>query len=565
MTLFTFNRISHKILGVVGLVMATGLVGLVAFYVHEEEENLLAQNQRVLINVTESVVQSLNAVMIAGYADIGAMLSERLKSVPDVIEFRILRTDGTEAFQDNRTVKAVNERLGDDRFPLHKTDALVRVMPGLHPRLVEVQKTGQPVTYIDTQFGGERIFTILAPILHQDTCRRCHADETKLRGVLKLTTSLKAVDTDIASTWQHSLLILGLTFLAVMAISGLLLRRAVIVPIQAMTQAMHRASGGDLSQTVPEVSRDELGQMAKSFNAMIGQILQMYDGLQQERNKLTTILLGAQEGMVATDRDGQVVLVNPAAVELLGKTHERIVADGFMALFDDPDWMLLQLGRPPEGDQAPIQTLAYKDRILSVHVGQIAGSEGQIIGSAALMRDVTQETRLREDLRRQSDTDALTGLFNRRYFDGKLATEHALALRYDHPLSVFLFDVDHFKKFNDTHGHDQGDRVLQHVATAFRQTVRPMDVACRYGGEEFIAILPNTGDEAAAAVAESVRRAVESMVVDGLSVTISIGVATFKKGSGEEPDALVKRADTALYAAKKAGRNCVRQAEPVAS
>ena len=90
-----------------------------------------------------------------------------------------------------------------------------------------------------------------------------------------------------------------------------------------------------------------------------------------------------------------------------------------------------------------------------------------------------------------------------------------------------------------------------------------MDVACRYGGEEFIAILPNTGEEAAMAVAESARKAVESMVVDGLSVTISIGVATFRKGSGEEPNPLVKRADTALYVAKQGGRNCVRMAEPV--
>jgi diguanylate cyclase (GGDEF)-like protein len=195
-------------------------------------------------------------------------------------------------------------------------------------------------------------------------------------------------------------------------------------------------------------------------------------------------------------------------------------------------------------------------------VSEIQDVKGVPIGSAALIRDVTEEKRLEEELRRLSTTDGLTALANRRHLDQVLSDEFARAGRTKAPLSVIMFDVDHFKKFNDTHGHDQGDRVLQAVARCFRECLRKYDTACRYGGEEFLAILPSTDLEGAVSVAERIRREVEEMVVDDLKVTISLGVASCPDRLITAPEMLVETADAALYRAKAAGRNRVVQAEP---
>ena len=133
-------------------------------------------------------------------------------------------------------------------------------------------------------------------------------------------------------------------------------------------------------------------------------------------------------------------------------------------------------------------------------------------------------------------------------------------MRTHEPLSVLMFDVDHFKKFNDTHGHDQGDRVLQTVARLFHDHLRRHDIACRYGGEEFLGILPATPSSGAMAVAERIRRAIESAEVDGLRVTVSIGVACVPEMAAGTPSEMVELADAALYEAKRSGRNQVRLA-----
>ncbi|MBF0585238.1 MAG: GGDEF domain-containing protein, partial [Magnetococcales bacterium] len=183
-------------------------------------------------------------------------------------------------------------------------------------------------------------------------------------------------------------------------------------------------------------------------------------------------------------------------------------------------------------------------------------SDGTRIGSAALVRDITQEKKLEEKLRKLSTTDGLTGLYNRRWFDTALSDEMQRAARYHQMVGLLLFDVDHFKRFNDTHGHDQGDRVLQALGRVMQGHFREVDHPCRYGGEEFCAILPNTGHPGAQLAAERLRQKVESMEVDGLKVTISIGVAIFPM-VGKNPDDFLKQADLALYKAKKGGRNQV--------
>ena len=172
-------------------------------------------------------------------------------------------------------------------------------------------------------------------------------------------------------------------------------------------------------------------------------------------------------------------------------------------------------------------------------------------------------------IERMSMTDPLTGIANRRSFDRKIAVEWRRAFREKHSLSLLMIDVDRFKVYNDSYGHQQGDVVLQSVAHILRTYLRrPADFTARWGGEEFAVLLPATEAQGAVTVAESIRASVEKTPIplpDGAatSVTVSIGVNTVQPAQSDVDPAFVDSADTALYAAKEAGRNKVRQHTPI--
>jgi diguanylate cyclase (GGDEF)-like protein len=165
-------------------------------------------------------------------------------------------------------------------------------------------------------------------------------------------------------------------------------------------------------------------------------------------------------------------------------------------------------------------------------------------------------------IRRQVVTDHLTGLYNRRFFMNRLGEEIERSLRHQEPLSVLMLDIDNFKQFNDTYGHATGDRVLQTVARAMKDTLRGHDICSRHGGEEFAVLLPNTPGDKAYFVAERVRRTLGGTRYTGLglppevSITLSVGVATCPRDA-TVLDELMELADKALYQAKDAGRDQV--------
>jgi diguanylate cyclase len=168
-----------------------------------------------------------------------------------------------------------------------------------------------------------------------------------------------------------------------------------------------------------------------------------------------------------------------------------------------------------------------------------------------------------EQVRKASLTDALTGLANRKYFDERLAEALRESRRSDEPLSLLLADIDHFKKFNDSWGHQTGDQVLRLVARSLSDNVKGRDTPVRYGGEEFAVILPNTSLDNAVRLADQIRKAVEGKSVVRRStgeklatITVSFGAALYRPEDTAE--SLIARADQCLYAAKHAGRNCVR-------
>jgi diguanylate cyclase (GGDEF)-like protein len=164
-------------------------------------------------------------------------------------------------------------------------------------------------------------------------------------------------------------------------------------------------------------------------------------------------------------------------------------------------------------------------------------------------------------LQKFSYEDALTGLKNRRYFDQLFEHESAVAQRNDLSLSLLIVDIDHFKRFNDTHGHEAGDHALKIVAGILQKQFRESDIVCRYGGEEFVVVMPGATSEAARDKANQLCEAVRKVPIihreqDLGALTVSVGVASWPDDA-EKPLQILTLADKALYRAKEAGRNRV--------
>jgi diguanylate cyclase (GGDEF)-like protein len=210
----------------------------------------------------------------------------------------------------------------------------------------------------------------------------------------------------------------------------------------------------------------------------------------------------------------------------------------------------------------------------------IQDAEGKAIGALLTIRNVTAESELQkkyEERKKESIVDGLTQLFNKTYTEGALLKAVKAAIRQgdSHKLSVVMCDIDHFKKVNDTYGHQAGDAVLTAVAKIIKEEARDTDLVGRFGGEEFLCILNSTDREGALIFCERFRKRIESVRIEHagtvIPVTISLGTATSLSEGGARPDPvaavkdLVGRADTALYFAKANGRNRCCQFETLPS
>jgi two-component system cell cycle response regulator len=210
------------------------------------------------------------------------------------------------------------------------------------------------------------------------------------------------------------------------------------------------------------------------------------------------------------------------------------------------------LGLPDEG---PVEPIWFE--------GRISPLDFRIEGEAAVLwvaSNITARKRLEDQLRAQSETDELTGLYNRRKLMAEIAAHHQAYVRYGQPTSVIYFDIDHFKTLNDAHGHHAGDAALQAVAQAVRSQLRKTDLAARLGGDEFVVACPHTGPEDAQTFAQRLCASVTTALAPYTASTrvggISAGVATTESGDSG-PDDLLRRADAGLYEAKRKGRDRV--------
>lgn len=210
----------------------------------------------------------------------------------------------------------------------------------------------------------------------------------------------------------------------------------------------------------------------------------------------------------------------------------------------------------------PVQARRKDGQVLPVEVSLIKAKNGGTMVVGAVIRDATKWVRQQSELRDQAERDPLTGLYNRRAFEMLAASAVESAHRSGQPLCVLMGDIDHFKSVNDRFGHATGDEVIRVVADLLSAQSRSSDIACRWGGEEYVILLSNSTVAAARTAAERWRQSIEGHKIDAplpdgpFSVTISIGISTLA-GRDDDIEALVARADAALYRCKQNGRNRV--------
>ena len=298
------------------------------------------------------------------------------------------------------------------------------------------------------------------------------------------------------------------------------------------------------------------------------------------------------DAVVVTDLQGIVTDWNIGAEKLYGYTRNEIIGKPVSILHAPED-----VERITAEVFAAIERQGYwTGEIKKVAKGQSIGwiessvipifdEQNQPIGALGINRDITQRREiqqellvanenlksqlqeieiLQEKLREQATLDPLTGLYNRRYLIDMMQREMARAKREDIPISVAIMDLDHFKDINDTFGHKGGDAVLEAMAKLFLSHVRASDIVCRYGGEEFVFLMPGASIDIAAERMEDLRKLIEEKSIihndKAIPVTASIGVASYPI-HGDNDEALLLEADNMLYNSKRNGRNQVSVAK----
>jgi diguanylate cyclase (GGDEF)-like protein/PAS domain S-box-containing protein len=270
----------------------------------------------------------------------------------------------------------------------------------------------------------------------------------------------------------------------------------------------------------------------------------------------------AKDGILLLDADtGQITDVNPFLIKMLGYSHKEFLRKKLweVGLFKD-----IASSKTAFSELQEKGYIRYDNLPLKTKDGYIFNvefvSNVYFVNSKKIIqcniRDITERKRMEKKLKRLATTDKLTGSYNRRKFKEIIGIEIERVKRYNQPLSIIMFDIDHFKKVNDKYGHVAGDHVLKTIADIVRKNMRKTDYLFRWGGEEFLILSSETQLDKAHALAERIRKAIESYKFKKVGkVTVSFGVTEFKERDTE--DSFVKRTDDAMYKAKKKGRNCV--------
>ena len=317
--------------------------------------------------------------------------------------------------------------------------------------------------------------------------------------------------------------------------------------------------------------RLQLEQANRDLAARVDELTHSQKLLAERESRLSAFVSALPNLSFILDEDGRYleILVTETSFliarpdDLIGRLAEDVMPPKASALILDAIHHTIETGK--------VQVIEYKIPVL-------AGGERWFEGRVAFMEkdehgrskvvliatEISERIQLYQEVQRLANQDVLTGCFNRRHFMALAAQELQRAMRYKRSLSFLMMDIDHFKGFNDQHGHQVGDQLLCSLVVLCQKQLRTVDIMGRYGGEEFVVLMPETSAAGALKASERLRTKIEKMKINTpagkLSITVSMGLTSLERGFDEKEtlDSLIKCADKALYAAKAAGRNCVR-------
>ncbi|MFH2202937.1 MAG: diguanylate cyclase [Elusimicrobiota bacterium] len=419
------------------------------------------------------------------------------------------------------------------------------------------------------------------------------------RGAVVVETSLRLLHEKMRGMLVHNL-VLFVVFMGIAVILANIMASFIIAPLNLIIKGTEKVAMGDFSTRLKVESSDELGLLAERFNVMTENVYFLHDvakatSFMNDTEELLKTILDKVKLAVKAER-GSLMLLDDETDVLVLK-----VVRGDVQVLEAEDKAVLKPGEGVagqvvregkslivnEGHKAPqfksfanrreahirnmlVVPLKVDDKPIGVInvVNKLDGDFRErdlklVEAMASTASMAIQNAKLYE----LAITDGLTKMFIHRYFQARLEDEVVRARRYGNTFSLVMFDIDHFKGFNDKYGHQQGDDVIIEIARITKETLRSgVDIASRYGGEEFTAILPETDTQGGLLFAERLRKAVEEHSFpckkngEGLRVTISLGVSTYPKHAADRMS-LIKLSDEALYASKRKGRNAVTSAD----
>ena len=441
-----------------------------------------------------------------------------------------------------RQLEARSGLESEDHVVLVERGRIVAGPPGVSGRLDVLSGKTRTLS-----LGGTRYRTLVAGTLDE------RAGATV--GVISPQARIDAAKREARSTLLAALV----GSLVLVAFVAYIEGRAIVRTIRRLVDAARAIARGDLQQRVPVQGRDELALLGRTFNQMAFQLQTRLDELEAQRGRLRDVISRFGEALGAThDADQLMRLVVEAAVEATSATGGVLVgASGELVKAGSPDEGVERIEVPLRAGRLDFGSLMLfgdgfedEDRMTAV----------SLASHAVVALD---NARLHRIVERQALVDGLTGLPNRRQCEETLADELARVDRFGGSLAVVVADLDWFKDVNDRYGHPAGDAVLREFAVLLQETLRDIDLAGRWGGEEFLLILPGTDLAGGAQVAERIRVALAGRIVlavDGtpIPVTASFGVAATPLATTAAE--LFAAADAAMYEAKRGGKNRVETA-----
>lgn len=271
------------------------------------------------------------------------------------------------------------------------------------------------------------------------------------------------------------------------------------------------------------------------------------------------LIEGMSDGVLVLDANNRIVDMNPEAGKLVPIPLARVIGSPVDEVFSE--WAdIVRTFKDVPGTRAEVSTGKDEHSYLDIQISPLYDKKNNYMGRLIVWRDISKLKKIQNDLEKLASQDPLTHVYNRRHFYKIAEVEIERCIRYQSKCSIVLVDIDHFKKINDTYGHKAGDEALIHFAGIFQQHLRKVDIFARFGGEEFVMLLPEADASQGRLTAERIRKIIESMPLtfEGhqISLTASFGVSTFTNKK-DTLDLLLQKSDKALYRAKHQGRNCV--------